>query len=78
MCIDDYKYLWTTEKDSWVLVNTEYGYAIVNKKAQKALLVSNEELADALIEKMLKVGNRTYENINDAYADSGALDAKNS
>ena len=78
MCIDDYKYLWTTEKDSWVLVNTEYGYAIVNKKDQKALLVSNEKLADALVEKMLKVGNRTYENINDAYADSGGPDAKNS
>lgn len=78
MCIDDYKYLWTTEKDSWVLVNTEYGYAIVNKKDQKALLVSNEKLADALVEKMLNAGNRTYENINDAYADSGGPDAKNS
>ena len=78
MCIDDYKYLWTTEKDSWVLVNTEHGYAIVNKKDQKALLVSNEKLADALVEKMLNAGNRTYENINDAYADSGGPDAKNS
>ena len=78
MCIEGYNYLWTTEKDSWVLVNTEYGYAIVNKKDQKALLVSNEKLADALVEKMLKVGNRTYENINDAYADSGGPDAKNS
>ena len=78
MCIEDYNYLWTTEKDSWVLVNTEYGYAIVNKKDQKALLVSNEELADALVEKMLKAGNQTYENINDAYADSGRPDAKNS
>ena len=78
MCIDDYSYLWTTEKDSWVLVNTEYGYAIVNKKAQKALRVSNEELADALIEKMLKEGNQTYKNINDAYADSGRTDAKKS
>ena len=78
MCIDDYKYLWTTEKDSWVLVNTEYGYEIVNKKDQKALLVSNEKLADALVEKMLNAGNRTYENINDAYADSGGPDAKNS
>ena len=78
MCIDDYSYLWTTEKNSWVLVNTEYGYTIVNKKDQKALLVSNEELADALVEKMLKEGNQTYENINDAYADSGEPEAKSS
>lgn len=70
MCIDDYNYLWTTEKQSWVLVNTEYGYAIVNRHDHTALLVSCDELADALVEQMLKSGNQIYENINEAYADS--------
>ena len=78
MSIDDYNYLWTTEKDSWVLVNTDYGHVIVNKNDQGALLISSEELADALVEKMLEAGNRTYENINDAYANSGEPDAKSS
>ncbi len=78
MDIDDYSYLWTTERDSWVLVNTEYGYAIVNKTSHAALLISNDELADALAEKMLKSGNKTYENINDAYDDSGEPDKKSS
>ena len=54
------------------------GMPVIHKKDQKALLVSNEELADALVEKMLKAGNQTYENINDAYADTGGLDAKSS
>lgn len=70
MRIDDYKYLWTTEKEAWVLVNTEHGYAIVNKNDQTALLVSSDELADALAEQMLKSGNQIYDTINEAYADS--------
>ena len=32
MNIDEYSYIWTTEKEEWVLVNTEFGYAIINKK----------------------------------------------
>ncbi len=78
MQIDDYNYLWTTEKKSWVLVNTEYGYAIVNKMNKTALLISNDELADALVEKMLKAGNQAYDNINDAYADSSESDPQSS
>lgn len=67
--MEEYAYLWTTEKDDWVLVNTEYGYGIVNKKTRMALLVSDDDLEDALIDKMLRSGNKTYSNINDAYAD---------
>ena len=69
MNIDEYKYLWETEKADWVLVNTEYGYGIVNKKSQMALVVSNEELEDILIAKMLESGNKIYEDINIAYSD---------
>ena len=74
MRLDDYNYLWTTERKSWVLVNTKHGYAIVNKDSQTALLVCCDELADALIAQMLKSGNKVYENINEAYADSEAPD----
>lgn len=69
MNIDEYKYLWESERADWVLVNTEYGYGIVNKKTRMSLLVSIEELEDVLIAKMLESGNRVYENINDAYSD---------
>ena len=69
MNIDEYKYLWTTKKDEFVLVNTEYGYGIVNKVDQTVLSISDEELDQAIVEKMLNEGNKIYDNILDAYAD---------
>ncbi len=68
MSINEYTYLWT-KKDEFVLVNTEYGYGIVNKKEQTVLSISDEELEKQLINKMLEEGNKVYENILDAYAD---------
>ena len=69
MNISEYEYLWTTEKNDWVLVNTSFGYSIVNKTEQMVLLVSDEELEQALIEKMLSNGCTVYDNIKDAYND---------
>ena len=68
MSINEYTFLWT-KKDEFVLVNTEYGYGIVNKKEQTVLSISDEELEKQLINKMLEEGNKVYENILDAYAD---------
>ncbi len=67
--INEYDYLWSSEKEDWVLVNTSFGYGIVNKKTQSALLVSDEALESALVERMLSEGNKKYEDINDAYSD---------
>ena len=39
MNLSEYEYLWTTEKDDWVLVNTTFGYGIVNKTAQVVLWI---------------------------------------
>lgn len=69
MDIDDFSYIWTSEKDDYVLVNTEFGFGIVNKKKQMVLSISNDELEIAIIKKMLDEGNKTYEDINEAYAD---------
>ena len=68
--INDYSYLWTSEKEDWVLVNTEFGYGIVNIKSQMALMMSDEELENAIIEKMKSSGNRIYNDINEAYQTS--------
>ncbi|MGX8714526.1 MAG: hypothetical protein ACSW8A_02115 [Lachnospiraceae bacterium] len=70
MNINDYSYLWTSEKEDWVLVNTEFGYGIVNIKSQMALMISDEELENAIIEKMKSSGNRIYNDINEAYLDA--------
>jgi hypothetical protein len=69
MNLDDYSYLWTTQKDEFVLVNTELGYGIINKKTQMILSVSDNALEDQIIQKMLAEGNQVYEDILAAYAD---------
>lgn len=69
MNISEYEYLWDKNKAEYVLVNTEFGYGIVNKKEQTVLSISDEELEEAIIAKMLEEGNKVYENILDAYAD---------
>ena len=69
MNISEYEYLWDNNKAEYVLVNTEFGYGIVNKKEQTVLSISDEEREEAIIAKMLEEGNKVYENILDAYAD---------
>lgn len=67
MTLDDYSYLWNKEKDIWVLVDTAYGYAIINKKDQTSLVISDEELEASVIQQMLKSGNQVFPDINKAY-----------
>lgn len=67
--MENHEYLWTTEKGDWVLVNTEYGYGIINKKEQSMLMVSDPELKKTLVEKMLSEGCKTYNSLDDAYND---------
>lgn len=67
--MDNYEYLWTTEKGNWVLVNTEYGYGIINKKEQTMLMVSDSKLKKELVNKMLAEGCKTYDNLDNAYND---------
>ena len=66
---DEYSYLWNAQKRDWVLVNTQYGYAIVNKRTQMALMISDDDLEEEVIRNMLDAGNRVYDSINEAYAD---------
>lgn len=67
--LKEFEYLLTTHKDDWVLVSTEYEYAIINKKTQSILIIDDEELDSAVINKMLESGNTIYEDLNKAYED---------
>jgi hypothetical protein len=69
MNIQEHKYLWEEEKDAWVLVRVADDFCIINKVTQMALLVSDEELDQALIQKMLDSGNKVYNDIEEAYND---------
>ena len=62
-----YSYLWEEEKDDWALVNSDFGYAIVNIKTKSMLVVSDEDLENALIRKMEESGNAKYNSIIDAF-----------
>ena len=69
MNIENYNYLWTTEKDSYVLVSGRSGYGIINKREQAVLSISDKTLKNALIQKMLEEGCKVYSNILEAYED---------
>ena len=69
MDISEFSYVWTTQKRDFVLVKSEYGYAIVNKREQTMLCISDDETDEAVVEKMLEEGCSVYEDILDAYSD---------
>lgn len=65
--ISKYHYLWNEEKDDWALVDSEDGYSIVNIKRQGMLLISDDELENAIINKMEEAGNKKYKSIQEAF-----------
>ncbi len=67
MSIENYSYLWNEKKADFVLVKTDVGYGIVDKKEKAMLLISDRELEQNIISKMLENGNKIYDNINQAY-----------
>ena len=69
MNADEFSYTWTTEKDCYVLVETEFGLSIVNKRTQMVLCISDETIEETVIKNMQRAGCKTYKNILDAYSD---------
>ncbi|MCQ2534862.1 MAG: hypothetical protein MJ172_09895 [Clostridia bacterium] len=59
--VKEHEYLWTTEKDQWVLLKSETGYLIYIRVTSMALLVDNNELAFCLERVMLMKGNKIIE-----------------
>lgn len=70
--ISKYNYLWKDEKNDWVLVNIENGYGIVNNRTKMMLLVEDDNLADALIRKMIESGNKKYDSIQEAFGEKNS------
>ena len=67
MDLSKYQYIWGEEKPDWALVNSPYGYGIVNIRTQMMLMISDDELEKALIRKMEESGNAKYDSIVDAF-----------
>lgn len=69
MSLQNYSFLWDERGEDFVLVKTDLGYGIVDKRERTMLLISDEELELRIIEKMLENGSKVYDDINQAYAD---------
>lgn len=69
MNVSEFCYVWTTNKNDFVLVDSEFGYAIINKREQTMLCISDEETDAAVVAKMLEAGCKVYASIQDAYSD---------
>ena len=67
MDFSKYQYIWGEEKCDWALVNSPYGYGIVNIRTQMMLLVNDTELEEALIKKMEESGNCKFNSILEAF-----------
>jgi len=65
MNISEYQYLWNEERNDWVLVNTPYGYGIVNIRTSMMLMVSDSKLKQTIIHKMEQEGIKRYDSIDD-------------
>ncbi len=51
MNISEFQYLWTTEKNDYVLANSEFGYGIINQKIHMIPCISDEEEEEIVIGK---------------------------
>lgn len=70
MEIEKYSYLWNEKKMNYVLVKSDSGYGIVDKKERSMLLICDDELEEKIIVKMLESGNKVYDSIDQAYRDT--------
>lgn len=63
--LNEYSYIWETEKDNYVLLNDGFGDSIlfINGKEVLFFLVEDDALADSIIAKMLESGNQVYNSI---------------
>lgn len=68
--MENHDYLWTTEKEDWALIKTDFGYAIVNLRDQMMLLVSEANLKEYLINKMIEEGCKIYNSMEEAMRDN--------
>ena len=67
--MEEYAYLWNEEKDSWVLIDSEYGWCIFNLDTRIALYISDDAVFDAVVDKLLAEGARRYSSLEEADAD---------
>lgn len=63
--LNEFSYMWESEKDKYVLLNDELGNSIlyINGKEIMFVLIEDDVLDDLIINKMIENGNKVYNNI---------------
>lgn len=69
MNIDNYSYLWNEKKEDFVLVKTDFGYTVIDKRERSMLLIEESDLEQKIVRKMLENGNKVYDDIMQAFND---------
>ena len=71
--LDEYSYIWQTDKDKYVLLNDELGNSILFIKEKEIMffLIEDDALLDLIISKMMEHGNKIYNSIAELQKDRG-------
>ncbi len=71
--LDEYSYIWQTDKDKYVLLNDEFGNSILFIKEKEIMffLIEDDALLDLIISKMMEHGNKIYNSIAELQKDIG-------
>lgn len=69
--LDEYSYIWQTDKDKYVLLNDELGNSILFIKEKEIMffLLEDDALLDLIISKMIEHGNKIYNSIAELQKD---------
>lgn len=65
--INEYSYIWDTEKEKYVLLDDNVGKSILVIDGEEIMffLIEEDALADLIIEKMINAGNKVYKSIEE-------------
>ena len=71
--LEEYSYIWQTDKDKYVLLNDELGNSILFIKEKEIMffLIEDDALLDLIISKMMEHGNKIYNSIAELQKDIG-------
>lgn len=69
--LDEYLYIWQTDKDKYVLLNDELGNSILFIKEKEIMffLLEDDAVLDLIISKMIEHGNKIYNSIAELQKD---------
>ncbi len=71
--LEEYSYIWQTDKDKYVLLRDELGNSILFIKGKEIMffLIEDDALHELIISKMREHGNKIYNSISEIQKDIG-------